>query len=226
MYGLPDFNMLFQLVLTKFFKSELFSCLLDCERSLFSLKFSEGSAHADERWAAKPRDARNEGGSPRRKKKNRETARSLTLRSRFTCLACQPFSFHAKKSLDRERPFSLALRVVYLFSCLSRLAPSVTRVVICVSRAFCSTDQEKRETARSLRVYRKLITWPTKAKDPFWVQEFFSADTTSRAGTAEGCTKRNILKERYCTNYQALILGMIDFVHLLNDRTLLVHFKS
>ena len=35
-------------------------------------------------------------------------------------------------------------------SSLSRLAPSVTRMVICVSRAFCSTDQEKRETARSL----------------------------------------------------------------------------
>ena len=35
-------------------------------------------------------------------------------------------------------------------SCLSRLALSVTRVVICVSRAFCSTDQEKRETPRSL----------------------------------------------------------------------------
>ena len=33
---------------------------------------------------------------------------------------------------------------------LSRLAPSVMRVVIWVSRAFCSTDQEKRETARSL----------------------------------------------------------------------------
>ena len=32
----------------------------------------------------------------------------------------------------------------------TRAAPSVTRVVICVSRAFCSTDQEKRETARSL----------------------------------------------------------------------------
>ena len=30
------------------------------------------------------------------------------------------------------------------------LAPSVTRVVIYVSRAFCLTDQEKRETARSL----------------------------------------------------------------------------
>ena len=56
----------------------------------------------------------------------------------------------AKKSLDRERPFSLALRVVSLLSCLSRLAPSVTRVVICVSRAFCSTDKEKRETARTL----------------------------------------------------------------------------
>ena len=33
---------------------------------------------------------------------------------------------------------------------MSRLSPSVTRVVICVSQAFCSTDQEKRETARSL----------------------------------------------------------------------------
>ena len=44
---------------------------------------------------------------------------------------------HARASVERE-------------TCLSRLAPSVTRVVICVSRAFCSTDQEKRETARSL----------------------------------------------------------------------------
>ena len=73
-----------------------------------------------------------------------------SLRSRFTCLACQHFSFHAKKSLARERPFSPAVRVVSLYSCLSRLALSVTRVVICVSRAFCSTDQEKRETARSV----------------------------------------------------------------------------
>ena len=31
------------------------------------------------------------------------------------------FFFHAKKTLDRERPFSLALRVVSLFSCLSRV---------------------------------------------------------------------------------------------------------
>ena len=58
--------------------------------------------------AGKPRDARNEGGSPRRKKSDS------------------------------------------LFSCLSRLAPSITRVVIYVSRAFCSMDQEKRESARSI----------------------------------------------------------------------------
>ena len=61
--------------------------------SLFFFRFSKGCARPRECWAAKPRDARNEGGS------------------------------------------------------LSRLAPSVTRVVICVSRAFCSTDQGKRETA-------------------------------------------------------------------------------
>ena len=30
---------------------------------------------------------------------------------------------------------------------LSRVTPSVRRVVICVSCTFCSTDQEKRETA-------------------------------------------------------------------------------
>ena len=33
---------------------------------------------------------------------------------------------------------------------LSRLAPSVMRVVICVSHAFCSTDQERRESAHSV----------------------------------------------------------------------------
>ena len=56
----------------------------------------------------------------------------------------------ARKSLDRERPFSLALRVVSLLSCLFHLAPSFMRVVICVSRAFCSTDKEIRETARGI----------------------------------------------------------------------------
>ena len=33
------------------------------------------------------------------------------------------------------------------FWCLSRFTPSVTWVVICVSHTFCSSDQEKRETA-------------------------------------------------------------------------------
>ena len=73
-----------------------------------------------------------------------------TLKSRLTCLACRHLIFLAKKSQDRERPFSLFLflRIVSLFLCLSRLAPSVTRVVICVSRAFCSTDQETRKQNR------------------------------------------------------------------------------
>ena len=52
---------------------------------------------------------------------------------------------HARASVERR---SRETR------CLSRLAPSVTCVVICVSRAFCSTDQEKRETARSLLFVR------------------------------------------------------------------------
>ena len=70
--------------------------LLDREQSLFFFRFSKGSARARERWAARPRDARNEGGS----------------------------------------------HLMFL----------VTRVVICVSRAFFLTDQEKRETARSLHI--------------------------------------------------------------------------
>ena len=46
-----------------------------------------------------------------------------------------------------------------LSSCLSRLAPSVTRVVIYVSRAFCSTDQEKKE--RLLVVQCETDHYPT-----------------------------------------------------------------
>ena len=85
-----------------------------------------------------------------------------TLKSRFTCLACQHFSFDAKKSLDRERPFSLALQVVSLFSCLSRLAPSVTRVAICVSRVLLDGLQKKE---RLLVVYdegAELLKWKVK----------------------------------------------------------------
>ena len=36
---------------------------IDCEQSLFYFRFSKGSARARERRAAKPRDARNEGGA-------------------------------------------------------------------------------------------------------------------------------------------------------------------
>ena len=37
------------------------SRIVDCEQSLCFFRFSEGSAHARERRAAKPRDAINEG---------------------------------------------------------------------------------------------------------------------------------------------------------------------
>ena len=40
--------------------------VLDCEQSPFFFRFSAGSARERERRAAKPREARNEGGSPRR----------------------------------------------------------------------------------------------------------------------------------------------------------------
>ena len=43
---------------------------LDCEQSLFFFIFSKGSARARERCATKPRNTRNEGGSPRRKKRD------------------------------------------------------------------------------------------------------------------------------------------------------------
>ena len=44
--------------------SDIASKAVDCEKSLFFFRFSKGSAHARERRAAKPRDARNKGGSP------------------------------------------------------------------------------------------------------------------------------------------------------------------
>ena len=37
--------------------------MVDCEQPLFFFRFSKGSARARERWAAKPRNARNEYGS-------------------------------------------------------------------------------------------------------------------------------------------------------------------
>ena len=67
-----------------------------------------------------------------------------TLRSRFTCLACQHFSFYAKKSLDRESPFSLA--------------GSLSLVVPLPSRAF---NHERGH----LRVSGVLLDGPRKKRD-------------------------------------------------------------
>ena len=77
--------------------------LIDCEQSLFFFRFSKGSARA--------REARNEGGSPRRK---RETAR-----------------------LARANEIRVGLTTI------SHLAPSVTRVAICVSRVLLDRLQKK-----------------------------------------------------------------------------------
>ena len=53
------------------------------------------------------------------------------------------FQFYAKESVDRERSFSVAVRIVSLFSCLSRLAPSVTSVCI-LARFFRWTKKKER----------------------------------------------------------------------------------
>ena len=68
--------------------SSLFLIALDCELSLFFFRFSKGSARAREHWAAKPRDARNEGGSPRRKKSRLLSCPSRRLQSRAWSFAC------------------------------------------------------------------------------------------------------------------------------------------
>ena len=69
------------------------------------------------------------------------------------------FRFSEGSARERERRAKREMAAAreekrrdFLFSCLSRLAPSVTHVLICISYAFCWTDQEKRETARSVRV--------------------------------------------------------------------------
>ena len=107
-----------------------------------------------------------------------------TLRSRFTCLACQHFSFDAQKSLDRERPFSLSLRVVSLFSCLSRLAPSVTRVAICVSHVLLDGLQKKE---RLLVVYCCCCTsrWSSQYLSNLIRPNLSGSHTFSLTATAE-----------------------------------------
>ena len=46
-----------------FYHHYLLAANVDCEQSLFFLRFSEESARARERRVAKPRDARNDGGA-------------------------------------------------------------------------------------------------------------------------------------------------------------------
>ena len=46
-----------------FYHHYLLASNVDCEQSLFFFRFSEGSARARERRAAKPRGARNDGGA-------------------------------------------------------------------------------------------------------------------------------------------------------------------
>ena len=58
-----------------------------------------------------------------------------------------------KRRSRETRETRAAAREVKRETALFCRASPVTRVVICVSRAFCSTDQEKRETARSLAIF-------------------------------------------------------------------------
>ena len=74
------------------------------------------------------------------------------------------FRFYVKGVCTRERRAAARRETrektettASLFSYLSRLGPSVTRLVVCVSRAFCSMHQEKRETARSLWIQKIAI---------------------------------------------------------------------
>ena len=88
-----------------------------------------------EQWtragAAKPRDARNEGGSPRKKKR------------------------------------------LPAFSCLSRLARSVTRVAICVSRVLLDGLQKKE---RLPVVYRFIaLEYQYESRDVMWKRPIFKS---------------------------------------------------
>ena len=56
----------------------------------------------------------------------------------FCLTITKPFSLFYLEEMKKKKKTKLHNR------------PYITRVVICVSRVFCSTDQERRETARSL----------------------------------------------------------------------------
>ena len=81
----------------------------------------------------------------------------------FLCLFLETWpAFHAdcEQSLFFFRFSKGSARAWETRETRAALAPSVTRVVICVSRAFCPTDQEKRETACSLH-----FTWLSKPRE-------------------------------------------------------------
>ena len=51
-YRLPYFNMLFQIVLTKYFKSELFSCLAKVDQAMPKAYWSSAAGKCSPLWSA------------------------------------------------------------------------------------------------------------------------------------------------------------------------------
>ena len=149
--------------------------LIDCEQSLFFFTFSENNC--TRAGAAKPRDERNEGGSPRRKKRDCQLSQSQWIKrwphnakyDWLICVAlttncqqlkqltswwllkhCQHFGFDAEKSLDTWKTILSGFAgSLSFFVPLSSRAVSHARGHLRVSR-FARRTTEKRETARSL----------------------------------------------------------------------------
>ena len=112
--------------------------------SFFLVRRANRPKHANDY----PRDWRRETGEARQKRDSLFSSRAAVLVSRVSqlrrsTLACACTSL--TKSEEKERLLKDSL---LSSSPLSRLQSR--EGVICVFRAICSTDQEKRETARSL----------------------------------------------------------------------------
>ena len=141
-----------------------------------------------------------------------------TLRSRFTCPACRHFSFHAKKSLDRKRPFSLGLRVVSLLSCLSRLAPLVTRVVFAVSGVLLDGLRKKRDCSQ--------LDYEQSPIFPQGQQSLRNASARENHPTREKATrKKSYLTPLKNLNYDILLPIRESFytVRLRREHSLALH---
>ena len=127
---------------------------LHCEQSLFFVRFSESSARAREGHSRETRETR---AAAREKK---ETARKARANEICVGLTTQKYDWRMSEALTTTCQQSKMMAEA-LQECLSenrsirrsylrdrnlntqslyRLAPSVTRVVICVSRGFCTTD--------------------------------------------------------------------------------------